>query len=66
MTEAGGYLTKFDAIALASSNIEKLLGISPDIALQGDLVVTFGGNLLELQSKVIAVISPRREQVEFL
>ncbi|KLO20165.1 composite domain of metallo-dependent hydrolase [Schizopora paradoxa] len=66
MAEAGGYLSKSEAIAIASSNVEKLLGISPDIAQDGDFVVTSGADLFDLQSKVVAVISPRREQVELL
>lgn len=66
MAEAGGYLSKSEAIAIASSNVEKLLGISPDIAQQGDFVVTSGGDLFDLRSKVVAVISSRREQVELL
>ena len=62
--EAGGVLSKADALALASANLEKLLGVKAD-SLQGDLVVTRGGDLLEF-SKVVAVISPRRGVVDIL
>ncbi|KAM5543998.1 hypothetical protein V8D89_002615 [Ganoderma adspersum] len=62
--EAGGALSKADALALASSNLEKLLGVTAD-GLQGDLVVTRGGDLVEF-SKVVAVISPRRGLVNFV
>ncbi|KAI1784439.1 composite domain of metallo-dependent hydrolase [Ganoderma leucocontextum] len=61
--EADGALSKADALALASGNLEKLLGVRAS-DLQGDLVVTRGGDLLGF-SKVVAVISPRRGVVDF-
>ncbi|KAI0367317.1 carbohydrate esterase family 9 protein [Pilatotrama ljubarskyi] len=60
--ESNGTISKADAIALASTNVEKLLGVK---TLQGDLVATQGGDLLEL-SKVVAVISPRRGVVDII
>jgi len=45
-------------------NTEKLLGVRPEVSMIGDLVVTNGGDLLDFQSKVIAVISPSRGQVD--
>ena len=62
--EANGTLSKSDALALASVNLEKLLGVKAS-GVQGDLVVTRGGDLLDF-SKVVAVISPRRGVVDFL
>ena len=62
--EAGGIISRTDAIALASTNTEKLLGVDPETARLGDLVATEGGDMLDIQSKVVGVISPRRGQVE--
>ncbi|KAJ8494882.1 hypothetical protein ONZ51_g2001 [Trametes cubensis] len=60
--ESNGEIQKADALALASVNVEKLLGINTD-SLQGDLVATHGGDLLDF-SKVVGVISPRRGLVD--
>ena len=62
--EAGGRLSKTQALSLASVNTEKLLGVRPEVSMIGDLVVTNGGDLLDFQSKIIAVISPSRGQVD--
>ncbi|KAI0710536.1 hypothetical protein C8Q76DRAFT_600196, partial [Earliella scabrosa] len=53
-----GEISKADALALVSVNVEKLLGVKTD-GLESDLVATSGGDLLDL-SKVVGVISPRR------
>ncbi|KAI0074162.1 carbohydrate esterase family 9 protein [Panus rudis PR-1116 ss-1] len=57
-------LSKSEALALASTNLEKLLGLE-DTDL-GDLVATQGGDLTEFSSKVIAVISPSRGLVDII
>ncbi|OSC98900.1 carbohydrate esterase family 9 protein [Trametes coccinea BRFM310] len=62
--ESDGAISKADAIALASVNVEALLGVKTD-GLQQDLVATQGGELLEF-SKVVAVISPRRGVVDLI
>lgn len=62
--EAGGKISKAEAIALASTNTEFLLGVHPRATLRGDLVVTEGGDLLDLSSKVVGVIASRRGLVE--
>lgn len=64
--EAGGQITKAQAIALGSTNVEKLLGgqVEPEDA--HEMVVTEGGDLLDFESKVIAIISPRRKVVDLL
>ncbi|KAH8119709.1 composite domain of metallo-dependent hydrolase [Phellopilus nigrolimitatus] len=64
--EAGGRMTKSEAFALASTNTERLLGINSETALQSDMVATQGGDLLEIGSKVVGIISPRRARVELL
>ena len=60
--DANGEISKTDALALASVNLETLLGIKID-NIQGDLVATSGGDLLEF-SKGVGVISPRRGVVD--
>ena len=59
-------MSKADTLALASTNVEKLLGGKiHDYALE-DLVATQGGDLLDFGSKVVAVISPSRGLVDLL
>ncbi|TFK90568.1 hypothetical protein K466DRAFT_543238 [Polyporus arcularius HHB13444] len=64
MLDAGpGLLDKASAFALASVNVEKLLGLNL-AGEEQDLVATAGGDLLDYEGKVIAVISPRRGLVD--
>ncbi|KZT28940.1 carbohydrate esterase family 9 protein [Neolentinus lepideus HHB14362 ss-1] len=63
--EAGSEISKSEAIALASVNVEQLLGVAISPA-QSDLVATSGGDLLDFSSKVVGVISPRRGVVDLL
>ncbi|PIL36090.1 hypothetical protein GSI_01750 [Ganoderma sinense ZZ0214-1] len=64
MLDAGpDALGKGGAFALATVNLAKLLGLEYDRGLH-DLVATVGGDLLDYEGKVIAVISPRRETVD--
>ncbi|RDX49485.1 composite domain of metallo-dependent hydrolase [Lentinus brumalis] len=63
--DANGEISKTDALALASVNLEKLLGIKTH-SVQGDLIATSGGDLLEFSSKVVGVISPRRGVVDMM
>ncbi|KAH6910348.1 amidohydrolase [Coprinopsis sp. MPI-PUGE-AT-0042] len=55
--DASGHLTRDEAFAIGSSNIETLLGVErdPDTV---DLVATKGGDLLDFHSKVVAIVSP--------
>ena len=62
--ELNGEISKADALALVSVNVERLLGVKTD-GLESDLVATSGGDLLDL-SKVVGVISPRRGIVDLL
>lgn len=64
--EAGGQISKSQALAIASTNTEKLLGIAPETALFNDLIVAQGGDIFDMESKVIGIISPLRSQVELL
>ncbi|KAH9040638.1 carbohydrate esterase family 9 protein [Lactarius pseudohatsudake] len=58
--ESGGHISKPEAIALASTNLKKLLGGNGAT----DLVATQGGDLLSFESKVVAVISSVRGTVD--
>lgn len=63
--EADGNISKEQAFAIGSVNLQKLLGAevsSEDM----DLVATRGGDLLEWSSKVVAVISPLQNSVNFM
>ncbi|TDL19418.1 carbohydrate esterase family 9 protein [Rickenella mellea] len=64
--EAGGSISTNQALGLASANVEMLLGVKRDVAMESDLVASKGGNLLDFESKVLGIISPRRSQVELL
>ncbi|KAJ8496472.1 hypothetical protein ONZ51_g1109 [Trametes cubensis] len=64
MLDAGsGVLSKSKALALASVNVERLLGLEFDPE-DRDLVATIGGDLLDFGGKVAAVISPRQGVVD--
>ncbi|EPQ56066.1 hypothetical protein GLOTRDRAFT_15437, partial [Gloeophyllum trabeum ATCC 11539] len=62
---SGGVISKSDAHAMASRNIEKLLGVESSPILR-DIVATKGGDLLSFEGKVVAIISPRRGVVDVL
>ncbi|KAK0458000.1 carbohydrate esterase family 9 protein [Desarmillaria tabescens] len=59
--EAGTELSQSDALALASVNLETLLGVDNE---DYDMVATTFGTLLEFESKVVGVISSRRGVVD--
>lgn len=64
--ESNGRIDDQQAYALATTNLEKLLGI---INLQdetADLVAYDGGGAFDLSSKVVAVLSPERGIVDML
>ncbi|KIY67487.1 composite domain of metallo-dependent hydrolase [Cylindrobasidium torrendii FP15055 ss-10] len=54
-------LSRTEAIALASTELEELLGLTSP---SSDLVVTQKGGLLDFESKVVAIISPTKGVVE--
>ena len=57
-------------MAIGSTNLERLLGaeaeLNEEFEDEGDLVVTQGGDLLEMEAKVVAVISRRNGKVNLL
>ncbi|THH04772.1 hypothetical protein EW145_g5277 [Phellinidium pouzarii] len=61
--DASGGISKTQALALASSNLEKLLGVNVESEL-ADLVATEGGDLFDFESKVVGVISPKNGAVD--
>ncbi|KAJ3886962.1 composite domain of metallo-dependent hydrolase [Lentinula edodes] len=61
--EAGGDISREEAIALASSNLEKLLGLASG-TVSSSLVATAGGTILDFESKVVAVASAKRGVVD--
>ena len=56
-------ITRTQALALASTNLEKLLGLNVEPELS-DLVATEYGDLLDFGSKVVGVIAPRKGAVD--
>jgi len=63
--EADGKISREQAYALASTDIEKILGL--DNVVDGsldDLVAFDGGSAFEFSSKVVAVLSRQRGFVE--
>jgi hypothetical protein len=53
-------------LALGSTNLEKLLGVDVTAQSNFDLVATENGDLLDFESKVVAVLSSRRGAVDLL
>ena len=62
--DGGGSISRAQALALASTNVEKLLGGRVEAENMYDLVATEGGTIFDFKSKVAAVISPRRGFVD--
>lgn len=59
---ADGLISDEEAIAIGSTNLEKLLGL--EVKTQGDLVAYRGGQIFEMASRVVAVISESRAHVD--
>jgi hypothetical protein len=57
-------LSKETVFAMASTNLEKLLGVRVDHHHR-DLVATQGGDLFDMKARVVAVLSPNRETTHF-
>jgi hypothetical protein len=56
-------MSRREAIALASENLEQLLGVGEVESSERDFIATRGGDLLSMQAKVVAHISPRQSAV---
>jgi len=59
--EAGGEISRASAIALGSTNLEKLLGVKEHSA---DLVATKGGTVFDYSGKIIGIASAKRACVD--
>ena len=64
MAESGGFITKYKALLMTSSNIEKLLGVDQELADDEDQVAVQGGSLLSFEGKVVGVVSPHQGIVD--
>ncbi|TFY76655.1 hypothetical protein EWM64_g7357 [Hericium alpestre] len=70
--DAGGRISNEQAMAMASLNLERLLGIDSlwateqDEDVGGDIVAYEGGGALDMRSKVVAVISSRKSTVDLV
>ncbi|KAJ7682612.1 hypothetical protein DFH06DRAFT_1076348 [Mycena polygramma] len=64
MLASNGLISKAEAYALVSTNLEELLGVTTEEA--GDFVAYSGGSPFETSSKVAAVLSAQRGQVDIL
>ena len=62
--EAGGRLSKSDALALATTGLESLLGSTVQAQDEGTMVVTVGGDLLDLEAKVVGIVDGARGVVD--
>ncbi|KAH8825118.1 carbohydrate esterase family 9 protein [Flagelloscypha sp. PMI_526] len=63
--QAGGSLSVEQALSLATTNVEKLLGVDVE-ANNSDLVAMSGGSLLDFTASVAAILSPRRGCVDLV
>ncbi|EGO21300.1 hypothetical protein SERLADRAFT_417630 [Serpula lacrymans var. lacrymans S7.9] len=61
--ESNGTINRAEALALATTNLEKALGLV-DVAMPNDLVAYEGGDIFDIQSKVVAVICPRAHRTD--
>lgn len=61
--EANGEISRQDAIALASTNLEQLLGVKNT---NNDLVAVRKGTILDFEGKVVGIISADRGLVDLL
>ncbi|KAJ7498753.1 hypothetical protein FB451DRAFT_1334381 [Mycena latifolia] len=60
---SNGRISKTEAYALVSSNLQELLGVTVDQEI-GDLVAYSGGSVFDTSSKVAAIISAQRGRVD--
>lgn len=64
--EAGGKLDEATALGLVSTNLEQLLGLEIQTQGQADIVAWQGGDIFSMNSKVVAVVSSARQQIDIL
>jgi hypothetical protein len=64
--ESNGRLSEKQVYAMATTDLEKLLGVQGIDEDSADLVAYEGGGVLDMSSKVAAIISPARGMVDLL
>ncbi|KAF9227427.1 composite domain of metallo-dependent hydrolase [Gyrodon lividus] len=64
--EAEGKISRKQAIKLVSTNLEKLLTGSACSTEMSDLIALEGGDIFDMESKVVAVVSPLQHSVNLL
>ena len=62
--ESNGTINQSEAFAMASSNLERALGLTRPRFEISDVVMYQGGGIFDFESKVIGVISVTRKVVE--
>lgn len=63
--ESNGRISRDQARALVSTNLERLLGVDRSVGRNGgDLVAYRGGDQFDFTGKPVAVVSPERGLVE--
>ncbi|KAH7888764.1 composite domain of metallo-dependent hydrolase [Phlebopus sp. FC_14] len=62
--ESNGQISKSQALALASINLERLLGIKGRSS--NDLVMTRSGTIFDVEAKIVGIISSRQGIVEWV
>ncbi|CAK5276604.1 unnamed protein product [Mycena citricolor] len=60
---SAGMIDQAAALAMASINVERALGLNPPAFGMEDLVAYRGGQVFDMESKVVGVVSPRRGAV---
>lgn len=61
--DSNGQLDRGAALALVSSNLNKVFGLYGEDHREEDLMVVEGGDVFRMESKVIGVVSPRSGHV---
>ncbi|KAI0340770.1 hypothetical protein BDW22DRAFT_1359586 [Trametopsis cervina] len=62
--ESNGRIDKHQRYNLITNNLEKLMGVEGYFGDEGELVIYEGGDVFNMTSKVVGVVSPRRGLVE--
>lgn len=65
MLESNGQIGRSQALALATTNLENILGVELD-ADSADLVAYAGGSVFDLSGKAVAVVSSARNVIDIL
>ncbi|PFH48493.1 hypothetical protein AMATHDRAFT_5747 [Amanita thiersii Skay4041] len=64
MLNSNGKISKSQALALVTVNLERALGVDPKLIGWRDIVAYRGGSVFDMESKVLGVASKRRRVIE--